>query len=330
MEQKETRAQVWNGPMTTHAVATSPEEPIQFQTSWTLRSCLSLGEIAVSIWTGVGKLESISTCQWITKNCAVPWSKLPQLVVSQLSTGLFYFSGDRFLSTHDHSITCQWFECFCDEHSAFWLRLTSYFVFRIAITSLQWQQLKQCAPDARVRDIVLLIVTYPSSAAVSTARLRVTLPRSVRSCDTVLTANARVIPIATVPSYWRKEPRHERQMIQRVRRLRPAMVSLVWAQLQHGHHHLPRNSSGSAGLNHRSLGCKPWLKMKKNRHARSRKKLREIAALEARLAEGETLEDLQQKKVDKKSEFEDCEVMRKLRSGYRRCELPAKSLIEAK
>ena len=60
------------------------------------------------------------------------------------------------------------------------------------------------------------------------------------------------------------------------------------------------------------------------------KKLREIAALEARLAEGETLEDLQQKKVDKKSEFEDCEVMRKLRSGYRRCELPAKSLIEAK
>ena len=60
------------------------------------------------------------------------------------------------------------------------------------------------------------------------------------------------------------------------------------------------------------------------------KKLREIAALEARLAEGETLEDLQQKKVDKKSEFEDCEVMRKLCSGYRRCELPAKSLIEAK
>ena len=59
------------------------------------------------------------------------------------------------------------------------------------------------------------------------------------------------------------------------------------------------------------------------------KKLREIAALEARLAEGETLEDLQQKKVDKKSEFEDCEVMRKLRSGYTRCELPAKSLIEA-
>ncbi|CAL1159590.1 unnamed protein product [Cladocopium goreaui] len=57
------------------------------------------------------------------------------------------------------------------------------------------------------------------------------------------------------------------------------------------------------------------------------KKLREIAALEARLAEGETLEDLQQKKVDKKSEFEDCEVMRKLRSGYRRCELPAKSLM---
>ena len=60
------------------------------------------------------------------------------------------------------------------------------------------------------------------------------------------------------------------------------------------------------------------------------KKLREIAALEARLAEGETLEDLQQKKVDKKSEFEGCEVMRKLRSGYRRCELPAKNLIEAK
>ena len=60
------------------------------------------------------------------------------------------------------------------------------------------------------------------------------------------------------------------------------------------------------------------------------KKLREITALEARLAEGETLEDLQQKKVDKKSEFEDCEVMRKLCSGYRRCELPAKSLIEAK
>ena len=59
------------------------------------------------------------------------------------------------------------------------------------------------------------------------------------------------------------------------------------------------------------------------------KKLREIAALEARLAEGKTLEDLQQKKVDKKPEFEDCEVMRKLRSGYRRCELPAKSLIEA-
>ena len=270
MEQKETRAQVWNGPMATHAVATS-REPIQFQTSWTLRSCLSLGEIAVSIWTGVGKLESISTCQWITKNSAVPWSKLPQLVVSQLSTGLFYFCGASFLSTHDHFITCQWFECFCDEHSAFWLRLTSYFVFRIAKTSLQWQQLKQCARDARVRDIVLLIViTYPSSAVVSTARLRVTLPRSVRSCDTVLTANAKATPIATAPSYWRKEPRHERQMTQRVGRPRPAMVSLVWAQLQHGHHHLPR-SIGSNGLNHRNVGCKPWLKMKKNRHARSRR-----------------------------------------------------------
>ena len=59
------------------------------------------------------------------------------------------------------------------------------------------------------------------------------------------------------------------------------------------------------------------------------KKLREIAALEARLAEGETLQYLQKKKVDKKSEFEDCEVMRKLRSGYTRCDLPAKSLIEA-
>ena len=187
MEQKETRAQVWNGPMATHAVATSREEPIQFQTSWTLRTCLSLGEFAVSIWTGVGKLESISTCQWITKNCAVPWSKLLQLVVSQLSTGLFYFCGASFLSTHDHFITCQWFECFCDEHSAFWLRLSSYFVFRIAITSLQWQQLKQCALDAGVRDIVLLIVTYPSSVPVSTARLQVTRLRSVRCWDHVLT-----------------------------------------------------------------------------------------------------------------------------------------------
>ena len=66
------------------------------------------------------------------------------------------------------------------------------------------------------------------------------------------------------------------------------------------------------------------------KQARKVEKLREIAALEARLAKGETLEDLQQKKVDKKSEFADCEVMRKLRSGYTRCELPAKSLIEAK
>eukprot|EP00438_Fugacium_kawagutii_P009934 Skav214627 [mRNA] locus=scaffold1009:17649:17831:- [translate_table: standard] len=48
------------------------------------------------------------------------------------------------------------------------------------------------------------------------------------------------------------------------------------------------------------------------------KKLREIAALEARIAAGEPLDALQQKKLENKSKFEDCEVMRKVRSGYQR------------
>ena len=46
------------------------------------------------------------------------------------------------------------------------------------------------------------------------------------------------------------------------------------------------------------------------------KKLREIAALEARLAAGETLNAMQEKKIRSKPEIEGCEVMRKLRLGY--------------
>ena len=68
-----------------------------------------------------------------------------------------------------------------------------------SVTS-QWQELKQSAPDARVGDIVMLIVTCPSSAAMNTG-MQVTLLGSVRSCDSVLTANVRVIPIATVPNF---------------------------------------------------------------------------------------------------------------------------------
>ena len=70
----------------------------------------------------------------------------------------------------------------------------------------------------------------------------------------------------------------------------------------------------------------PALTEDEERKARKmKKKLREIAALEDRLATGESLDVLQQKKVESKAEFEDCEIMRKLREGYRRCELPAKS-----
>ena len=71
----------------------------------------------------------------------------------------------------------------------------------------------------------------------------------------------------------------------------------------------------------------PALTEDEERKARKmKKKLREIAALEDRLATVESLDVLQQKKVESKAEFEDCEIMRKLREGYRRCELPAKSL----
>lgn len=70
----------------------------------------------------------------------------------------------------------------------------------------------------------------------------------------------------------------------------------------------------------------PALTEDEERKARKmEKKLREIAALEDRLAAGENLDVLQQKKVESKAEFNDCEVMRKLHEGYRRCELPAKS-----
>lgn len=70
----------------------------------------------------------------------------------------------------------------------------------------------------------------------------------------------------------------------------------------------------------------PALTEDEERKARKmEKKLREIAALEDRLVAGENLDVLQQKKVESKAEFEDCEIMRKLHEGYRRCELPAKS-----
>ena len=59
------------------------------------------------------------------------------------------------------------------------------------------------------------------------------------------------------------------------------------------------------------------------------KKLREIAALEDRLAAGEVLDKLQKEKVENKFKIEECDVMRKLRKGYRRFE-PAKSQQEAK
>ena len=46
---------------------------------------------------------------------------------------------------------------------------------------------------------------------------------------------------------------------------------------------------------------KPWMQALKEKQSWNvEKKLREIAALETRLAEGETLEDLHQKKIDKK------------------------------
>eukprot|EP00438_Fugacium_kawagutii_P006170 Skav207458 [mRNA] locus=scaffold3545:163290:163844:+ [translate_table: standard] len=74
---------------------------------------------------------------------------------------------------------------------------------------------------------------------------------------------------------------------------------------------------------------KPALTEEQEKEARKmEKKLREIAALETRLAAGEPLDALQEQKLENKSKFEDCEVMLLVRSGYQRF-VPAHP-IEAK
>ncbi|CAE7739895.1 clpC [Symbiodinium sp. CCMP2592] len=55
------------------------------------------------------------------------------------------------------------------------------------------------------------------------------------------------------------------------------------------------------------------------------KKLREIAALEQLVEQGQGLDSLQLQKVDRKSEIEAHEVLRKVRLGYHRINLPAAS-----
>eukprot|EP00439_Symbiodinium_sp_Y106_P059510 s669_g8.t1 len=55
------------------------------------------------------------------------------------------------------------------------------------------------------------------------------------------------------------------------------------------------------------------------------KKLREIAALEQLVEQGQGLDSLQLQKVDRKNEIEAHEVLRKVRLGYHRINLPAVS-----
>ncbi|CAE7700824.1 clpC [Symbiodinium necroappetens] len=55
------------------------------------------------------------------------------------------------------------------------------------------------------------------------------------------------------------------------------------------------------------------------------KKLREIAALEQLVEQGKHLDSLQLQKVDRRSEIESHEVLRKVRLGYQRIALPAAS-----
>ena len=60
-----------------------------------------------------------------------------------------------------------------------------------------------------------------------------------------------------------------------------------------------------------------FLTEEESREARKlEKKLREIAALEQKSAEGSRLDVLQQKKLENKAELQDHKVMRKLRMGY--------------
>ena len=53
------------------------------------------------------------------------------------------------------------------------------------------------------------------------------------------------------------------------------------------------------------------------------KKLREISALERMRDEGRVLDVLQQQKLQRKSEIEGHDILRKVRLGYRRAQLPA-------
>mmetsp|Transcript_42313 Transcript_42313/g.88410 ORF Transcript_42313/g.88410 Transcript_42313/m.88410 type:complete len:185 (+) Transcript_42313:72-626(+) len=55
------------------------------------------------------------------------------------------------------------------------------------------------------------------------------------------------------------------------------------------------------------------------------KKLREIAGLEQLVQQGKHLDSLQLQKVDRRSEIESHEVLRKVRLGYQRIALPAAS-----
>ncbi|CAE7485359.1 clpC [Symbiodinium pilosum] len=70
---------------------------------------------------------------------------------------------------------------------------------------------------------------------------------------------------------------------------------------------------------------KEWvLSVDEEREARKlEKKLKEIAVLEQRVGEGKQLDTLQLQKVDRKSDIEGHEILRKVRCGYRRVTLPA-------
>ena len=68
--------------------------------------------------------EAQSTNQWVRNQLFLQACSSNGKIAS---VSFFYRSSFMFFGF----CSCQWFDGFCDEHSAFWLRLSSYFLFRL-------------------------------------------------------------------------------------------------------------------------------------------------------------------------------------------------------